>query len=298
MQFIVYILVYPLIWLISILPFRLLYAFSDGLYLLIYRLVGYRKKVVQENLRLVFPEKPEAEINDITKKFYHHFCDMMVEAIKSLTISEKSMKERFTFANIEEIHKLEKQNRSIVLMCGHYGSWEWIFILQRYVSHKGYAVYSRLGNKYFDALVKRIRAKYNSTLITTKETIPTLIATKQNGELTINGFVSDQSPMIVRAFHWNEFMGIKVPIHTGAEMLAKRLDMSVVFFRVKRLKRGYYETTFETIAVNPNEFPNYDISDIFTKKVEKQIREAPQYYLWTHRRWKHRNKVPVEFQEK
>ena len=298
MQFLVYILVYPLIWLISILPFRLLYAFSDFLYFVIYKLVGYRKKVVHDNLRLVFPEKPQEELEDITRKFYHHFCDMMVEAIKSLTISEKSMKQRFTFANVELINDLEKQNRSIVLMCGHYGSWEWIFILQKYVSHKGYAVYSRLGNRYFDALVKRIRAKYDSTLITTRETIPVLTKSKQKGELTINGFVSDQSPMVQRAFHWSEFMGIKVPIHTGAEMLAKRLDMSVVFFRVKRLKRGYYETTFETIAVNPNEFPNYDISDIFTKKVEKQIREAPQYYLWTHRRWKHRHKVPVEFQEK
>lgn len=295
MQFLVYILVYPIIWMISILPFRLLYAFSDGLYLIIYKLVGYRKKVVQDNLRLVFPEKPEDEINVITDKFYHHFCDMMLEAIKSLTISEKDMKERFTFANVELINDLEKQNRSIVLMCGHYGSWEWIFILQKYVTHKGYAVYSRLGNKYFDAMVKRIRAKYNSSLITTKETIPTLIRAKTKGELTINGFVSDQSPMVSKAFHWNEFMGIKVPIHTGAEMLAKRLDMSVVYFRVKRLKRGFYETTFETLAVNPNDYPNYEITDVFTKKLEQQIREAPQYYLWTHRRWKHRDKMPENF---
>lgn len=295
MQFLVYILVYPLIWLISILPFRLLYAFSDGLYFIIYKIVGYRKKVVQDNLRMVFPEKPETEITDITEKFYHHFCDMMVEAIKSLTISEAEIKKRFKFTNVELLTELGEQNRSIILVCGHYGSWEWVFILQKYLKHKGYAVYSRLGNKYFDRLVKRIRAKHNSTLITTQETIPTLTRSKIEGELTINGLVSDQSPMITRAFHWNEFMGIKVPIHTGAEMLAKRLDMSVVFFRVKRLKRGYYETTFELLALDPNEFPNYEISDIFTKKVEKQIREAPEYYLWTHRRWKHRDKVPEKF---
>lgn len=259
-------------------------------------MIGYRKKVVQDNLRLVFPEKSDVEIKDITEKFYHHFCDMMVEGIKSLTISEAAMKKRFTFTNVDLIIDLEKQNRSIVLMCGHYGSWEWIFVLQTYLSHKGYAVYSRLGNKYFDRLVKRIRAKYNSTLITTKETIPTLVRSKAEGELTINGFVSDQSPMVSKAFHWNEFMGIKVPIHTGAEMLAKRLDMSVVFFRVERLQRGYYQTTFELLALDPNDYPNYEISDIFTKKVEKQIREAPEFYLWTHRRWKHRDKVPAEFQ--
>ena len=296
MQFLVYILVYPFLWLVSILPFRLLYAFSDFLYLLIYKVFGYRKKVVKDNLRLVFPHKTEEEINDITKKFYHHLCDMMVEAIKSLTISEKEMKEHFTFSNVEVINDIEKQNKSIILMCAHYGSWEWIFILQKYVESKGFAVYKRLANPYFDRLVKRIRAKYNSHLITTKETIPTLMKAKVNGERTISGFVSDQTPGADRAFHWNTFMGIKVPVHTGAEMLAKRLDMAVVFFRVKRLKRGYYETTFETIALNPKEFENYEITDTFLKLVEQQIEEAPQYYLWTHKRWKHRNSVAPEFQ--
>lgn len=296
MQFLVYILVYPLVWLISILPFRLLYAFSDVLYVLIYRLVGYRKKVVKDNLRLVFPEKTEDDINRITKKFYHHFCDMMLESVKSLTISEDTIKKRFTFTNIEVIQELERQNRSIILMCGHYASWEWIFVMQKYVSHKGYAVYSKLANKYFDALIKRIRAKYNSHLITTQETVPTLMRSKVRGELTINGFVSDQSPLVSKALYWREFMGVKVPIHTGAEILAKRLDMSVVFFRVKRLKRGYYETTFETLAVDPKIYPNFEITDMFIERVEEQIREAPEYYLWTHRRWKHRHKVPEKFQ--
>lgn len=296
MQFLVYILVYPFLWVISILPFKLLYAFSDFLYILIYRIIGYRKKTVKENLRLVFPEKSKEEINVITKKFYHHLCDLIVESIKSMTISEAEMKKRMVFSNIEEIHKMEKLNKSIVLMCAHYGSWEWIFIVQKYVNHKGYAIYKRLANKYFDRLVKRIRAKYDSYLITTKETIPTLIKAKKEGDLTLNGFASDQSPKPQKAFYWNDFMGIKVPIHTGAEMLAKKLDMAVIFFGVKRLKRGYYETTFKTITLNPNEFKDYEITDIFLKLVEQQIREAPEYYLWTHKRWKHRDKVPVEFE--
>ena len=296
MQLLAYILIYPFLWLVSILPFRLLYAFSDVLYLLIYHVFGYRTKTVKENLNLVFPDKSEEEKERITKAFYHHLCDMILESIKSMTISDSDMKKRFVFTNVEEIHKLEKINKSIVLMCGHYGSWEWIFVLQEYVNHKGYAVYKRLANKYFDRLAKRIRAKYNSDLITTKETIPTLTKTKERGELTINGFVSDQSPLVNKAYHWNEFMGIKVPIHTGAEMLAKKLDMAVVFFGVKRIKRGYYETTFKTICINPNEYKNYEITDIFNKLVEAQINEAPEYYLWTHKRWKHRDKVPKEFQ--
>jgi len=296
MQFLVYILVYPLLWIISILPFKLLYAFSDVLYILIYRIIGYRKKTVRENLQLVFPEKSKKEINAITKKFYHHLCDMIVEAIKSLTITEAEMKKRMVFKNIEEIHKMEHLNKSIVLMCAHYGSWEWIFIIQKYMNHKGYIIYKRLANVYFDRLVKRIRAKYNSHLITTKETVPAITKAKQEGELTINGFASDQSPKPQKAFYWSEFMGIKVPVYTGAEMLAKKLDMAVMFFGVERLKRGFYETTFKTITLTPNEFKDYEITDIFLRFVEEQINKAPEYYLWTHKRWKHRDKVPVEFQ--
>ncbi|WP_452221177.1 lysophospholipid acyltransferase family protein [Lacinutrix salivirga] len=295
MQFIAYILIYPLLWLISILPFRLLYAFSDGLYVLIYHIIGYRKQTVKENLDLVFPNKTEAEIIEIRKKFYHHLCDMVVEAIKSLTISEAEMKKRFTFTNVEEIHKHEKNNKSIVLMCAHYGSWEWIFILQKYINHKGYAVYKRLANKYFDRLVKRIRAKYNSHLITTKETFEVLTKAKANNELTINGFVSDQSPKPWKAHYWRPFMGIRVPFHTGAELLAKKLDMAVVFFAVKRIKRGYYQTSFTTIAEDAKAFPDYEITDVFTELVEQQIKEAPQYYLWTHKRWKHRDKSPEDY---
>jgi len=296
MQLIAYILVYPILWLISILPFRLLYAFSDLLYIFLYKIFGYRKSTVKNNLQLVFPDKSDKEIKDITSQFYHHLCDMMVEAIKSLSISKKEMQKRFTFSNIELIHDLERKEQSVILMCAHYGSWEWIFILQTYVKYKGYAVYKRLANKHFDKLVKGIRAKYNSHLITTKETFSVLTECNAKGELTINGFVSDQSPKAHKAFHWNEFMGIKVPMYTGAEMMAKKMDMAVVFFRVKRLKRGYYQTTFETITENPREFEDYTITDTFFKLVEQQIYEAPQYYLWTHKRWKHRNKVPKEFQ--
>jgi len=295
MQFITYLLLYPILWLISMLPFKLLYILSDGLYYFIYYIIGYRKKTVIDNLNLVFPNKTSIEIKSISKKFYHHLCDMIVESIKSMTISETEMCKRFAFSNLEILKKLEDQQRSIILMCAHYGSWEWIFILQRHVNHKGYAVYKRLANKYFDKLIKRIRARYNSYLITTKETIPVLQSAKEKGELTINGFVSDQSPKHDKAYHWKEFMNIKVPIHTGAEMIGKKLDMSIVFFGVKKIKRGHYMTTFKTLAQNPKNFKDYEITDAFLKLVEAQIYDAPEYYLWTHKRWKHKDKVPIEF---
>lgn len=297
MHFLVYILVYPFLWLISMLPFRLLYAFSDLLYFWIYIVFGYRKKVVKENLRLVFPNRATAEINSITTKFYHHLCDMIVEAIKSLTISEKEMKAHFKFSNVELLNDIAKMNKSTILMSAHYGSWEWIFILNRFLDKntKAYAVYKRLGNPYFDRLVKRIRAKYNSDLITTKEAVLTLMRAKAQGKLTISGFVSDQTAKPNNALHWGKFMGYTVPMHTGAEILAKRLDMAVVFFSVKRLKRGYYETTFQTITLEPKTFKNYEITDLFFRLVEKQITEAPEYYLWTHKRWKHKDIVPEAY---
>lgn len=296
MQLLVYIIVYPILWMISILPMRLLYAFSDFIYVLIYHIIGYRKKTVQENLRLVFPEKPEKEINTITKKFYHHLCDIILEAIKSITISEKELKKRFVPTNVEVIQDIAAANKSIALMLSHYGNWEWIFILQRQFPHKTYGIYKRIQNKYFDAMVKRVRAKYNSFLITTKEAIPVLNAAKEKGEITLNGFISDQSPKHYSAFHWNEFMNIRVPVYTGAEFMAKKLDMAVVFCKINKVKRGFYEATFETITLTPNDYKDYEITDIFLKLTEAQIYEAPQYYLWTHKRWKHRDKVPEAFQ--
>jgi len=296
MQRLVYILIYPIIWIVSIFPMWLLYFASDMLFLLIYYIIGYRRKVVKENLKLVFPEKSEKEIKTITRKFYHHFCDLILESIKSLSISEAELKKRYKFTNVDEILSLEKQNKSIILMLGHYASWEWLFILQKYVNHKGYAVYKKLENKYFDRLVKRIRAKYQTELITNKETIHKLGAAKIRKELTINGFAADQSAKHWKSQHWQEFMGVKVPVITGAEMLAKKLDMAVVFLAVKKVKRGYYKTTFKTITLNPREYKDFDITNIFLRLVEEQIREEPSYYLWTHKRWKYRDNVPRKFQ--
>ena len=288
MQLLAFVVIYPILWVTSMLPFRLLYGVSDGLYFILYRLVGYRKKTVSENLKLVFPEKSEAERKRIEKKFYHHLCDMILEAVKSMNIHKEDMKKRFKFTNIELIKDFEKRNKSISLMCAHYGSWEWIFILQAYTSHKTFAIYKRLNNKYFDRMIRKIRARYNSYLITTKETAYVLTENKKKGLLTINGFAADQSPKKNKAYHWSKFMGIDVPVHTGAEMLSKKLDLSVVFFSVKRVKRGFYETTFKTLTEAPNNFEDYKITDQFIALVENQIYEAPEYYLWTHKRWKHR----------
>lgn len=296
MQLLIYILVYPFLWILSILPTNVLYRFSNFLFFIVYYLFNYRKKVVRENLRLCFPKKSLHEIKTIEKKFFRHLCDMFVESIKSISISEAEMRKRYKFTNIEEVNKIEAANKSILLMCAHYGSWEWIFIIQKYVNTDGYAIYKKIENKYFDQLIRKIRAKYNTNLITNKETFTSMREHKRLGKKGIYGFLSDQSPKLKSAYHWKEFMNIKVPVHTGAEKLAKELDLAIVFFKTKKMKRGYYETTFKTVTLSPNEFEDYQITDLFINYLEDMIHEEPAHYLWTHKRWKHRNNVPIEFQ--
>jgi KDO2-lipid IV(A) lauroyltransferase len=296
LQLLAYIIVYPILWIISILPFRLLYALSDGIFLLLYYIIGYRKKVVRNNLKLVFPEKSEQEIKVIMKRFYSHFCDMIFESIKSLTILEKEIVKRFKVTNVEILKQYEDNRQSFILMCGHYASWEWSMSLQKHINLKGYAVYKRLRNPYFDKLVKRVRGKYNSYLIPTKEIIAKIAESQKNNELFLCGMAADQSPKLRKAFHWTNFMGVKVPCYTGSEMIAKRFDLPIVFMKIKKVKRGYYEANFSTISKNPKDYKDYDLTDKFHKLVEAQIHEAPEYYLWTHKRWKHKDKTPVRKQ--
>lgn len=290
MQFIVFILIYPIIWLISILPFRVLYFISDLFYVLVYHFIGYRKKVVRQNIAMALPHLSEKERLTIEKKSYRHLCDMFLEMMKTMSISEKEMDNRFVFTNMEFYQNMEKKQKSIALMCAHYASYEWVISMNKHITFEGFAIYKKINNKYFDKLVKDIRSKFRATLITTKETIPMIEKNIKTNHLGIYGFASDQSPQATKAFHWNKFMGIETPVHTGAEMLAKRFDMNVIFLRVKKVKRGFYEATFEPMFENPKEVPNYEISDEFLRRVEKQIYEAPEFYLWTHKRWKHKKK--------
>lgn len=287
MQFLLFLIVYPVLWCISILPFRLLYLLSDAVYFIVYYIVGYRKSTVRHNLEMAFPEKTAKERLRIEKDSYHHLCDMFLEMIKTLTISEKEIRRRFTFTNIEVYNELESKGKSIAMMLAHYGSYEWVISMNYYVKFKGYAIYKRIANPHFDKLVRDIRSRFKASLITTKETIPVIQENQHNHMLGIYGFASDQSPKASKAHHWTTFMGIQTPVHTGAEMLAKRFDMNVIFLRVKKVKRGFYEAGFEVLAENSKTVPDYEITDHFLRLVEAQIHEFPAYYLWTHKRWKH-----------
>ena len=286
MQFIAFILIYPLLWMISMLPFRLFYLLSDFFYVIMYHIVGYRKNTVKKNISIALPHLTDKERLEIEKKSYHHLCDLFLEMIKTLTISKEEMDKRFTITNIELVKEYEKKGRSIALMTGHYASYEWSISMNKHFSHKGFAIYKKIANPYFDKLVRDIRSKFGASLITTKETIPTIEENHKNNLLSIYGFASDQSPKPSRAFYWGTFFGKETPLQTGAEMLAKKYDMTMLYLKIKKVKRGYYEASFEELTENPNRFPDFEITDLFMKKLEVQILEAPEYYLWSHKRFK------------
>ena len=288
MNLLVYIILYPLIWIISKSSFWLIYLFSDFLYLILYHVISYRKKLVRKNLALAFPEKTFLERKIIEKKYYKHLSDLFLESFKSLNISEVDIKKRYSFKNIELLDELYKKKKNIILMGGHYASWEWFFIIDRLTDYRINAIYKKLSNKYFDSLIKKIRSKYNGNLISTKNTFKEILKNTKLKGLNIYGFASDQSPKKNKATYWNNFLNNFVPFHTGAEIIAKKYDMAVVYMNVEKVKRGYYLASFELITDKPKKYKDFKITEDFIKLLENQIFKAPEYYTWTHNRFKHR----------
>ena len=291
MQLLAFILIYPVLWIISILPHRVFYGCSNFIYFIVYRLIGYRRKVVRANLELVFPNKSKNEINEIEERFYRHMCDMFMEMIKTMNLSKEAVKKKYHVANIELLREIEKE-KSILIVCSHYANWEWNVSINNYIKSKGYAVYQKINNAYFDNLIKKIRAKWNTELITQKDTVKIVVRNHQNEVGAVYGMVSDQSPQVKRAQYWKDFMGVKVPIFNGAETLARKLDLAVVFLKVSKVKRGYYQAEFIPITRSGSSTDKNEITDKFIELTEQQIKERPEHYLWTHRRWKHRDKAP------
>jgi KDO2-lipid IV(A) lauroyltransferase len=287
MQYLVYLLLYPFLWIVSTLPFPLLYALSDVIYFIVYHLIGYRKTTVRSNIAMALPQLSDKERLVIEKKSYHHLCDMFLEMAKTMTISKKEINKRFVYTNMQVYLDLEKEGKSIALMCAHYASYEWVLTMNYHSTFRGYGIYKKIANPYFDKLVKDIRARFKAYLVTTKETAATIEKNSKEGILGVFGFASDQTPRRSNRMYWYHFMGIETPIHIGAEMLAKRFDMNVIYLNVKKVKRGYYEASFEVLSKDVKSIPDYKLSEAFMDRVEQQVLEAPEYYLWTHKRWKH-----------
>ncbi|MCF6297969.1 MAG: lysophospholipid acyltransferase family protein [Flavobacteriaceae bacterium] len=288
MQFLIFILVYPIIWLLSILPMRVLYFLSDIIYILIYHIIGYRKKVVRNNLKLSFPKKSQEELLVIEKKSFHHFVDVFMEMIKSFNISEKEISKRIVIENPDGINKFITSNKNFIIVSSHYGNWEWApYLINKMVDCTSYAAYAKIQNKYFEKKMKSSRTKFGVKFILSSKFINKMQENFDNKKTGVYGFLSDQSPMLHKAYYWSNFMGIRVPVITGHEMLAKKFNYPVVYLHTEKVKRGYYKSKLTVLTENPNDFPDYQITDMYLDILEKQIREKPEYYFWTHARFKH-----------
>lgn len=268
---------------------RVLYVLSDFFFFLMFNVIGYRKIVVLENLKLAFPEKSEEERKKIAKDFFRHLTDLIMESVKAFSISEKEMSKRYRYKNPELVNNFTKQGRSIALVAAHQANWEWSISLPLVLDGNVNGAYTKLGNPYFEKVVRSSREKYGIIGYKTSETVKGM--QKNFAEKTQGSYIllSDQSPQLHKTFYWNEFFGVQVPMHTGAEILAKRFDLVVINYITRKVKRGYYETEFQLITDAPKEFEDYQITDKYTRLTENNIKQQPALYLWSHKRFKHRN---------
>lgn len=288
MKTIAFFLLYPAVAAVSRLPFRILYLLSDLSSFVIFRVLGYRRGVVRSNIRLALPHLSEQEAARIEKRFYRHFTDIFFEMIKTMSISRKELDRRFVFTNPEVYQSLESQGKSIVLVCAHYANYEWLLCKSDIFRAKRIGIYKKIRNGKIDGLVRGIRSRFDAALVDTRQAVDRIAENERRGIQAVYGFLADQSPKLSRGAYWSEFFGAKVPVHTGPEVIARRMGMNAIFVRVSKVGRGYYEATFEEIAQDVRSLQKYEMTGIYLGKVEREVCEAPEYYLWTHKRWKHR----------
>ncbi len=271
--------------LFSFIPFRLLYGFSDFLYLITYYLVRYRRDVVFQNIRNSFPGKSEEEVKRIAKQFYHHFTDLFIESLKSFTMSEKDLVNRYRFSGTEILDEFYRQGKSAICVAGHYGNWEWGGVASGIqLKHKPVGFYKPLSNKYIDNYIQQTRVKGRSRLASILNTAETF--NTDWGEPAIFYMVADQSPSSSRLAYWIEFLNQETAVLHGPEKYARVHNLPVVFAWTKKIKRGYYSVEFRLLEADPSITKTGEITTRYMKMLEAVILEQPQYYLWSHRRWK------------
>lgn len=287
---ITYYIAYALWYLLSLLPLWLLYFVSDLLFFPTYYLARYRRKIVRRNLTGSFPEKDLKEIVRIEKRFYHFFCDYIVETIKLFSMSEEQMKRRMVFKGVDHIvSAMEKEDKNFCFVyLGHYCNWEWIASLPYWCPDdvKCGQIYHPLYNKAFDRLFLRLRNQFGGECIAMKETLRRIIEMKRAKQKCIIGFISDQAPKWNSIHHWCDFLHRDTPVFIGTERIGKQVDALIYYADVKRTRRGYYLCEFKPLTHRPKEVPDYELTNRFTHLLEEMIKERPDFWLWSHKRWK------------
>lgn len=279
---------------LSYLPLSILYGISDFLYLVLYRVIKYRQKVVRTNLENSFPEKSTKEIVDIERKFYHHFFDLIVESIRLFSISENELKKRNKLLNPEVMNQLYDEGKSVILTGGHYNNWETgAAILSTQVKHHIVGIYAPLSNQFFNTEILKSRERFGMEMLSKK--IVKAGFEKNKDILSAIIFATDQSPTYSKSVHWTTFLNQPTAVLLGSELFAREYNYPVVFMYVTKVKRGYYEMEAKVVEKNPAQTTDGEITEKHTRWLEAQIRETPQYWLWTHKRWKRKMKEEDEF---
>lgn len=286
MKFVYHILFF-LLYLLSLLPMRLLYLLSDGLFFPLFHIVKYRRKVVEKQLDECFPEKSMQERRVIERQFYHFFCDYLVEVIKLFSISKKEMMRRMKFVGIEQVREELKDKKFCFLYLGHYCNWEYIASLSYWLPeiHCG-QIYHRIYNQAFDELFLKLRGQFGGESILMKDTLRRILTLRNQEKKVMIGFIADQLPKWENMHHWTTFLNHDTSFFIGAERIAKQVDAALYYVDVERVKRGYYQVRFRLMTLHPKEFPDYELTDQYTRLLEESICRQPAYWLWTHKRWK------------
>lgn len=286
MKFVYHILFF-LLYLLSLLPMRLLYLLSDGLFFPLFHIVKYRRKVVEKQLDECFPEKSMQERRAIERQFYHFFCDYLVEVIKLFSISKKEMMRRIKFVGIEQVREELKDKKFCFLYLGHYCNWEYIASLSYWLPeiHCG-QIYHRIYNQAFDELFLKLRGQFGGESILMKDTLRRILTLRNQEKKVMIGFIADQLPKWENMHHWTTFLNHDTSFFIGAERIAKQVDAALYYVDVERVKRGYYQVRFRLMTLHPKEFPDYELTDQYARLLEESICRQPAYWLWTHKRWK------------
>jgi KDO2-lipid IV(A) lauroyltransferase len=272
--------------LVACMPISLLYLLSNLLHFLFYRLFPYRLQVVKQNLKNSFPNKDDIEINQIAKAFYYNLFDVSLETLKAICMSGKAIQKRVKFRNLELLQNAMQQNQSVILVGGHSANWEWTGHALQLAGIPMAVLYHPLSNKWFDWFMYKIRAKFGMKPIAMQETLRFMLAHKN--EAFCYAFIADQTASPEQA-HWMQFLNQDTAVFTGTEKLAIKFNRPVVFCAVYRTKRGHYEIEFELVTDQAHQTSPYQITELHTQLLEQQIQRQPYAWLWSHRRWKHKN---------
>ena len=311
-----YHIVYSLAWLVALLPYRALYALSDGLYLLVYHIIRYRRKVVRKNLSTSFPEMSGAEIKNIERQFYHWLCDYAVETIKLLHVSDDELLRHLEFRGCDEVEKYMDKGQSVAWMLGHYCNWEYLSATALGMKRWGILkdevrfeergerreesravmglIYKPLRNKAMDRLFLKLRQSHYGTCVARNDILRKLVQLRQESRLSMFGYIADQGPKWENIHLWLDFLGHDTPVFTGSERIIRKMRQPVFYIDMERPGRGRYVCTAHLITEHPEQMEEHELTRRYFQLLEQTVRRAPQYYLWSHKRWKRQRELTID----